>query len=444
MDRPLGALNRAVVLAVGLPVLAVPWAGATAHGDDDTGPPLAGTTISGTVDPARAPDLGTGRYLDRLPADDEVHYRLPRSEPGSTFHVAAMFVGAGDSIGEGVRLKVGTTPGDQGCGSSGVFRPTQGEPAPVLFTTVSTWTDVDDHECARADTLHLAVGVPSDAADAGRDVEILVYEEPPLSAYAFELLPEPDQPAWVALKPSADGRDLPLGTTPTNAPVVRDGSFDVELRPGRTAVLAVPLDWDQSLQAQLDAVLPKDAPATDRISVDIIGPLLGTSEVSFTGRQPSDWSRGQRTGRFRIGAQSHQVAYPNRDSYDAGINTESLAGMHYVLISWTGTDEAGPEALALRVPATVTLATTGEPQDGVPAYTEINGLIGPQPGSRLVDGTLQPTAAAEPVAPEVGDSDGPTQQWWLVGGGLGVVAALLLLLARLRRHHHAHRGRHRG
>lgn len=440
MDRPLGTLTRVAVPAVALAALAAP---APALGDDDTGPPLAGTKISGTADPARAPDIGTGRYLDRLPADDEVHYRLPRSEVGSTFHVAVLFVGAGDSIGEGVRLKVGTTPGDQGCGSSGVFRPTQGELAPVLFTTVSSWTDVTDHECATADALHLSLGVPSDRADAGRDVEILVYEEPPLSAYAFDLLPEPDPPEWVTLTPAADRRSLPFGTTPTNAPVVRDGSFGFELRPGRTVALAVPLDWDQSLQAQLDAVLPEEAPATDRISVDIVGPLLGTSEVSFTDGRPSDWTKGQRPGRFRTGAQSHQVAYPNRDSYDAGINTESLAGMHYVLVSWPGTDEASPEALALRVPATLTLATTGEPQDGVPAYTEINGLIGPQAGSRLVDGTLEPPVAAETLVPRADDSDGPTREQLLIGGALALVAALVLLLGQLRRHH-TRRGRHRG
>lgn len=415
---------------------------APAHGDLDPGPPLAGTPVDGTTDPRRAPHVPTGRYLDQLPAAGEVHYLLRRSAVGSTFHVAVLFVGAGDSVGEGVRLKVGTTPGDQGCGSGGVFRPTLGEPAPLLFTTASTWTDVTDHECATADTLYLSVGAPNDPADAGRDVELLVYEEPPLSAYAFDLLPPTVPPTWVALEPARNARNLPLGTTPTNAPVVRDGTYELELRPGRTVALAVPLDWDQSVRAQLDAVLPQGAPATDRISVDIVGPLLGTSKVSFAGGAPEDWTDGSRNGVLRTGAQSHVVGYPNRDSYDAGLNTESLAGVHYVLISWTGADGAGPGAETLRVPATVTIATTGEPLDGVPAYTEVDGLIGPQPGSRLVDGTLERPAASEPPAPERDPDARPGAQQLLVVGGLALAGALLFLVGRLRRRPAS--GRHRG
>lgn len=441
MDRPVGALTRAAILATFLLSL---LAAAPSGADDDTGPDLAGTPVAGTADPAQAPVITTGRYLDRLPADGEIHYRLPRTESGSTFHVAVLYVGAGNSIGEGVRLKVGTTPGDQGCGSGGVFRPTLGEPAPVLFTTVSTWTDVIDHECAVADGLYLSVGAPNDTADADLPFEILVFEEPPLSAYGFDLLPVPDQPTWTPLVPTDRPRDLPLGTTPTNAPVVRDGTFGLELRPGRTLVLAIPLDWDQSLQAQLDTVLPKDAPATDGISVAIVGPMLGTSQVPFTDGTPEDWTE-PRTGRFRTGAQSHVVAYPNRDSYDAGINTESLAGIHYVLINWSGTAaagtaETGATEAAVSIPATLTLVRTGEARDGVPAYTEVEGLLGPQAGSRLVDGTLQaPVADARPTA-IVASDDGPAPEL-LVAGGLALVSALLFLLRRV--HHHVKRGRHR-
>lgn len=442
MDRPVGALIRAAVLATFLlsALSALSALAAPSIADDDTGPALAGTTVAGSADPAQAPVITTGRHLDRLPATGELHYRLERSEPGSTFHVAALYVGSGNSIGEGVRLKVGTTPGDQGCGSGGVFRPTLGEPAPVLFTTVSTWTDVPDHECAVADVLHLSVAAPNDAADADLAFEILVFEEPPLSSYAFDVLPQPGQPAWTPLVPADPARDLPLGTTPTNAPVVRDGTFRLDLRPGRTLALAIPLDWDQSLQAQLDAVLPKDAPATDGISVQIVGPMLGTSQVSFTEGRPADWTAGQRSGRFRTGAQSHVVAYPNRDSYDAGINTESLAGIHYVLVRWTGTAEAGPAAASVNVPATLTLARSGEALDGVPAYTELDGLIGPQAGSRLVDGTLQAPDVAPAPAARVADDDGLAVEL-VVAGGLAVVAALLLLLNRV--HHHVKRGRHR-
>lgn len=453
MDRSLGALTRIAVTVAGLFLAA---AGApVAAADDDPGPALAGTPVNGTPTEARAPALATGRYLDRLPARGSLHYRLPRTATGSTFHVAVLFVGAGGSVGEGVRVQVGTTPDDQGCGSGGVFRPTIGEPAPVLFTGLTTWTDVEDHPCAVATELYLSVGEPDEDADAGRPMEILVYEEPPLSAYSLDLLPTPEPVAWTALRPAGRPRDVPAGTTPTNAPVVGDGTYTLTLRPGRTRVLAVPLDWDQTLQAQLDARLPAGVPAPEGIAVDVISPLLGTSERPFTTDRPADWRvPGTDGGRLRTGAQSQVVSYAHRNSYDASITTEALAGIHYVLVRWTGTgNAAGPD-----VAARLTLRTSGAAGDGVPSYTPVDGLIGPQAASRLVDGTLQAPAETAPEgAPRTEDDPALSRRTLVVGGGVAAVL-LVVLLGRARRHsrshphagtarplsHHERGGRHRG
>lgn len=475
MDRPLGALTRlaaplvaplVVLGAVATAGLTPPAAGARATGapaDDEPGPALAGTPVSGTARPSRAPALATGRYLDRLPARGDLHYRLPRTATGSTFHVAVMFLGADDSVGEGVRLQAGTTPGDQGCGSGGVFRPTLGEPEPVIFAGLTTWTDGEDHPCALATELYLTVGAPDEPADAGREMELLVFEEPPLSSFHLDLLPAPEPVAWTAQRPAPRPREVPAGTTPTNAPVVGDGSYALTLRPGRTQVLAVPLDWDQTLQAQLDARVPAGAPAPEGIAVDVLSPLLGTSERPFTQDRPADWRvPGAGGGRLRTGAQSQVVSYANRDSYDASVTTEALAGIHYVMVRWTGTSgRAGsPAGADTEVAATLSLRTLGEPGDGVPAYTPVEGLVGPQAASRLVDGTLSAPAPAEPAA-STPEDDGPavSRRTLVVGGVVGGVAAgLLLVLARLRRHsrghphagtarplaHHEPGGRHRG
>lgn len=442
MDRALGALRGTLGTALAA-LLLLPPPAAQSRSEDDPGPALAGTPVAGAVDPAEAPPLGTGRHLDRLPEEGPLHYRLPRTEDGTTFHVAAMFVGAGDSIGEGVRLEVGTTPGDQGCGSGGVFRPTLGESAPVLFATVSTWTDAPDHECAVADDLHLLLGVPDDPADAGRRVELLVYEEPPLSQYAFDLLADPATPTWAPIEPARRPRPVTAGTTPTNAPVVGDGSHAITLRPGGSAVLAVPLDWDQTLQAQLDIRLPDGAPAPDGITVDVTGPLLGASEVSFTEQPPPDWTRQPRAGAaLRTGAQSQVVAYTNRDSYDIAVTTEALAGVHYVLVRWTGSDDAGTAATTPEVPATLTVRRTSVGTDGVPDYPTLATVVAPRADSRLVDGTLR--APSSPVAEttaddEEGDEDGSVPRGLLA---LAAAAALggVLLVVRSRRPSGRHRG----
>jgi hypothetical protein len=306
----------------------------------------------------------------------------------------------------------------------------------VLFTSVSTWTDVADHECAVAQDLHLAVGVPGDPADAGRQVEILVYEEPPLSQYSFDLLPEPTSPAWSAVTPAAAPRRVAPGTTPTDAPVVGDGTYALTLRPGRTAVLAVPLGWDQSVRVQLDARLPAGVPYPEGISVDLAGPMLGTSQVSFAEEAPQDWTVSPRAGEdLRTGAQSHVVSYTHRDSYDATLNTASLAGIHHVLVSWTGTAaKAGGPAVRARL----TVATSGTTGPGVPAYTPVGAMVGPQAASRLVDGTLRAPPLdeldepGEPGAPDAREDAGagPVPAVLLGVAGAGLV---LLLVLRGRR-----------
>lgn len=443
MDRPLGTLTR---LVAGLVPVALLWLPTVSAADpDDPGPALTGVAVTGTTDPDAAPALASGRYLDHLPASGEVNYRLPRTASGSTFHVAAMFVGAGDSIGEGLRLEVGTTPGDQGCGSGGVFRPTAGEPAPLLFTTVSTWTDVADHPCATATDLYLSIEPPSDSADVGREFEILVYEEPPLSSYSFGLLATPETPTWTPMEPGRPARDVTTGTSPENAPVVGDGTYRVRLEPGRTSVLAVPLDWDQSVQAQLDATLPQGA-RTGEIAVQVVAPLLGTSQVALD--PPPDWTSDApaRGGRLRTGALSHVVSYTHRDSLDASINSEAMAGLHYLMVTWRGAAAADRAAGA---PARLTVRVDGVPGDGLPAYAAVDGLAAPTADSRLAvapsatGGTTSDDRGADSPGSEDEGGEGSAYGRALnsarIGAGIGAVLLCGITALAVRRRTRRHR-----
>lgn len=357
MDRPLGRLSRlSGLLPAALAVLlGLPLAPAGAAPDD--------------------PALGTGSHRTTLPADAPRTFRVERTAPGSTLHVALWYVGAGDSVGEGVRISLGTAPGDEGCGSGAVFRPTLGEPAPLLLTSVSSWTDTAEHPCTTADALAVTVGVPSDPADRGRAATLLVHEEPALSSYAFGLLDEPPTPAWVAPDPEPGPQPLAAGSTPADAPVVADGSHQITVRPGRTALVAVPLDWDQTLRAQTSS------PALD---VHILGPLLGASEASA---EP---------GR----AQSQVVSYLHRESYDPTAAGAALAGVHYVLVSAPGARRA--------VTTTLTLARSGVAAAGIPDYA---------------DGSLR----ARPTATVPEDDDGGRTPL-LVGGGIAAAVGLALAL----------------
>ena len=402
MDRALGALRGILGTAL-TALLLLPPPAAQGGIDEDPGPALTGTPVAGTLDPANAPPLGTGRHLDRLPDEGPLHYRLPRTEEDTTFHVAAMFVGAGDSIGEGLRLEVGTTPGGQGCGSGGVFRPTLGEPAPVLFTTVSTWTDSSDHECAVADDLHLVVGVPDDPADAGRRVELLVYEEPPLASGAGRDLPEaPPAPQWESLQPAADAvEDVVPGTSLASAPMIEDGTYALDLTQGETQVFAVPLGSGQSLRAQLDAVLTSEtsdaAVVGSAINVAISGPLRSDDGISFYGKEPDDWSStalsNMRAGAaFRTGAQTYENSYLNR-AKDLSQRGPAMPGLRYVRVTFEA-----PEGAA-NLPYTLTVATDGVPSVApvAPDSATVN-VSTPSVRASVAVGTVMVFAVASPSA----------------------------------------------
>lgn len=360
MDRPLGTLTRLLAALLALPAL-LP---AVAHAD--------------------VPTLAPGSHPITLPTDAPTTFRLERAAPGSTFHVALWYVGAGDSVGEGVRLTLGTTPDDTGCGSGAVFRPTLGEPAPLLTTTASTWTDEPGHPCGTAGELFVTVGPPSDPADAGRAATLVVQEEPPLSAYAFDLLREPAAPAWQPLEPDPVPEPVTAGTTPDDAPVVGPGSREVRLEPGRQAVLAVPVDWDQSLRVQVDG--SPDA------AVRILGPLLG-EDVASSG---PGWAQGW------------VASYLHRNSFDPTRAGASLAGDRYVLVGLP------PETAPATV--TVTLAVDGSPGDGVPDYTRPAGSDAPAPEE----------SDAEP-----GNDDAPAPIW--IGAGALVVLVAAAVGVRRRR-----------
>ncbi|TQK72366.1 hypothetical protein [Nocardioides sp. SLBN-35] len=366
MDRPLGPLIRLLAALLALPVLVPALLPATAHAD--------------------APTLTPGSHAITLPTDAPATFRLERTATGSTLHVGLWYVGAGDSVGEGVRLTIGTTPADTGCGSGAVFRPTIGEPAPLLTTTASTWTDEAEHPCGTVEELFVTVGVPSDPLDGGRAATLVVEEEPPLSAYAFDLLREPADPAWEPVDPGPSAEPVAAGATPADAPVVEPGSYEVRVRPGRQAVVGIPVDWDQSLRAQVDG--------STEATVTILGPVLGEDVASSAPGQAQSWV----------------TSYLHRNSFDPTRAGASLAGMRYVLVGLP------PNAAPATV--TLTLAVDGSPGDGVPDYA-----VASPSGSPSSDRSADPT-----------DDDSAPTPIWIGAGALVVLVAVALGVRR-------HRGR---
>jgi len=393
---------------------------------------FTGEPVEGTTDPADAPELATGQYLDKVPRDGEpVHYRVPRTASGSTVHVGVTLEGEGGSPGTSVRARIEAGSGDHvsSCGIGTAYGVAIGISHPLLFGEVISGRSDPDDPCTSADELRLSIE-NDQAVLAGTPIEIVVYEEPPLEpGTETELPPPPDQPAWTTLKPGRPVRGVVPGTSIASAPVVEDGTYAGTLHPGESQVFAIPLDWGQSLQAQLDAPLDdaiKSAGGVGSgVDVRIIGPARSTSAVSFFGEEPSDWTTTAFGNlwttddtTFRTGAQSQTIAYRNRESSDSDVSGASMAGLHYVQVTYNVQD---PVDLDYRL----TLATSGEAGAGAPDYQDV-GLDEPsaegQAGgtASAESGASTGSATRDPATSPTDDGDDGTP-WPVIGIGAAVL-----------------------
>lgn len=392
---------------------------------DLTGEPVEGTP---TLDES-TPVLKTGQYLDRAPVTGEIFYRLPRTTPGSTMHVGLINEGEPGSAGSGLRLSIYALAEDgepRQCESDSSHDVSLGERRPFAYTTLSSWSTDLEGRCATAD--ELIVGLEGSIGNlAGKQVELAVYEEPPLAdPTARQLPPSSARPAWTTLTSGTPVGDVVPGTSIANAPVVEDGTYAFDINPGETQVVAVPLDWGQNVQAQLDATLTteiiKAAAIGSDIAVDIIGPTRGDAGVSFYAKEPDDWYTGVLANAwvdderdFRTGAQSHTIAYLNRAASLSDGKPAQLAGLHYIRVRH---NVRGDDA---NLPYTLTIQHNGSAGEGAPEYAEDGDAVAPAADSRL---TATPAKELEIEPGSEASSDSSGVPWLPLGVGAVVVLAL--------------------
>lgn len=420
---------------------------------------LTGEEIRGSTTPAEAPLLSTGgSYLDRVPATGELWYRIDRTAPGSTIHIGGAFRYV--SSNNNVYLRLYDEPGGRRCGDSQVTRMLSFN-NPLVHGATSTWQDDPDDPCNTVTSVYASV--ESSSADiAGRPLQFVVYEEPPLADPSQRDLPaQPEPPEWSSLEPSADAISAVVpGTSLASAPVVAEGTYSLDINGGEVQVLAVPLDWGQDLQAQLDCTWPEEG---DDVEISMISPLHGAGDVDFFADEPDDWFTGPLPNasggeRVRTGAQTLQTAFRHR-SGDARALGAAVPGLRYVQVAFSGdSDEAANLAY------TLTLRTNGTAGDGTPEYQPVAGLPAPGPDFAIAAGTSggsgsepattpspQPSSSSSPVPPgqqptppgqqptppeQTSDDPGtlPVRSLALGGGGLVLLAAaVVLLVVRLRR-----------
>ena len=394
---------------------------------------LTGAPVKGTPAATDAPTISTGQYLDTIPLDGSLFYRLERTAPGSTFHAGVTFKGVTGSAGNGVNLQVFADPDGARCRSGLAFDNAVGEKEPLIFASASSWKPQADDPCNTQDELYLEVrpGLAQEEI-AGQPIEVVLYEEPPLEDSSGAGLPQASPPTpWRTLTPGTPETVVP-GSSIANAPIVADGTYEGDLNPGESQVYAVPVGWGQDVQAQLDADLNpgvlKAAAVGSDIEVHFIGPVHDDSAVSFYGEEPDDWTSGalgnlpDDTKDFRTGAQTQPIFYLNRADNSSTVSGASLAGLRYVEVTY---NVRGDEA---NLPYRLTLKTNGTAGEGAPEYAEVKGLAAPAADSPLVVAT---TAQAEEKSAPARRSDASSDDggipWLLVG--VGAVVGLLAAVA---------------
>ena len=415
---------------------------------------LTGERITGGSQPVDAPTLRAGQqYLDKLPVPDATqYYRIDRTVPGSTIHVGTTARTGAGSLGNGVLMELRAENTDDSCETGSSYGNGVGADKPMLAASVNTATPLAEEECAAAEYYTLAVELNTGDELARTPFEIVVYEEPPLADGAENKLPPAaDEPSWTPMKPTKAESGVAPGTSLANAPVLDDGTYSLDIQSGETQVFAVPLDWGQRLQVQIDSDLPKaaydNAGAWSGFGTKLYGPVRGEADTG-TGAigAPSAWTDTafgnmwtEDDKHWRKGAMTPTVAYLNRLANETGMRAGALSGFRYVEVNLSLMEEG------VTIPYELTVERFGKAGQGAPEYADTDEVSAPEPDSAIttIGESVEPGDAAgaggksrEEAALKSGTDSGddlPLTAILLGGAGIVVIAGGVTAVALARR-----------
>lgn len=399
---------------------------------------FTGTPVRGTPSESGAPRIAAGQWLDTMPEDGASFYRLARTEPGSTLHVGLTLRSKPDATLAAGRLSI-LAPDGTSCFVDNAVGVVLGMRNPVQTVGGSSAARRGkDDACSTAEDLLVKVehSTGDTAPLAGEPLEIAVFEEPPLADPASP--PDGVAPleagAWEPMEPAQEATPVVPGSSLANAPVVGDGTWSADIQPGEAQVFAVPVDWGQDVQFQLDTRVTRAAAQAAAVGSDLrltpVGPLRDDSAVDYYAREPDDWTTTAfgnvpAGSDFRTGARTQPISWTNRGDRGSAAGA-SLAGVRYVKVAY---NVRGDEA---NLAYTLTVRTRGEAGAGAPTYAADTDLAPPTPDAVLAEVT-RPEDESEAADGEA--DDGSSQALALTGAALVAVAAAggAVVLVRRRR-----------
>ena len=403
---------------------------------------LTGTPVEGTRTAEDAPTITAGQWTDVVggkgSTDAVRHYRVQRTIPGSTIHVTATTRGTVDKWDQ-IGVTLTGTDGSQ-CDKEDDYRDV--DQYSILSAEVVSGRDVPNipDACWQDDAIDVAVERGNFDGTRSAPFSLTVFEEP--AATGVGRLPEwQETGAYVAPSVPGKAQKLVAGTGFADAPRIGTGRYALDIVPGESQIVRVPLDWGQQLTVR--ARFPAGTPGVEDLTgvqgpfgdVQLYSSLLGAMSGSAGGSDNTSIMPGQDPG--ELTAMSPVVRYRNREAYGDG--QPLLPGDHYVVVSMNA-DSDGDTWVQ---PYTLEVEVLGKPA-GTPAYdgdTEVT-----QPLEALAVARAQasssPTTGTEPTprdgparsaAPADRRVDDGLSPGLVVVAGLGLVVLLLLVLVVRRR-----------
>lgn len=392
---------------------------------------FSGTAVEGTPSESGAPTIGPGQWLDTMPDEGDSYYVLPRSETGSRLHVGLATRSRSDATASSVRMSILPPGGGVACFSDASINVVLGlrNPVQTVGGSSASGTNPDaDGPCSTSEDLVLKVehGTGNTEPLAGQPLEIVVYEEPPLANPASPpaAVPGLDRGAWEPMEPSSDSTPVVPGSSLASAPLIGDGTWSADIQPGEAQVFAVPVDWGQDVQFQLDTRITQEArdaaTVASRLDLTPIGPVREESAVEFYANEPDDWT-STAFGNIRAGTDFRTGARTQPVSWTGGPGAApSVAGVRYVQVAY---NVRGDEA---NLPYTLTVRTNGTAGEGAPRYSDETALPEPAADAVVADLVRPEGSGSDGQAADAEESAGPSRV-----ALVAVVALALLLLAAI-------------
>ena len=399
---------------------------------------VVGTPVSGTPDPAAAPQVVPGQYRDAYDTSGTPrYYAIPRT-PGSlvTAWVSTVVRPYGYVNSDQISVALETLEGKE-C-SVNVSSPLALKSATVFSVAVRSEHSESIRTlppgCTTDPQLRLAIKrTTAGGSDASTPVEIGVAEQPPVTNRAD--LPEPVEGyTGEGFRLEQQGKRTPVlgGSGFSNAPAIGPGSWSDTIAFGDTALYRVPLEPGQTLK--VTASLPGEkgrlpleladgyiaklkllSPAHAQL-VEVREPHNGSPAVHLSAASP------------QVRVRNDELLLPGYQYYQPDASTASVAGDYYVAV------ELQPVSKGLAgvvVPLQLNLAVDGA-ASGQPVFAS-TGSSSASPSTP----PIPPDSTAGPSTPPADPGSTATPGLLLVGAGLivllGVAGAGAAFVLRRRR-----------